>query len=170
MPTRPSESPAIPVAIGALALAGVIWLFQGVLESPQELSCNTSLPPGTFRSALAPAHLMVAAVLVGCLWSLGANRVALAVVGAVALVSAVIAPVFGVIGLVAVVVGPTVGGLAILAVLIRTAIVARSVREPPERRAAFIMCAQYALWIGLVFVLPASVVFAYLRGASIFCF
>ena len=142
MPTRPAQSPTIVVAIGALALLGVIWLFQGVLESPQELGCNTSLPPGPYRSALAPAHLAVAAVLVGCLWSLGTNPIALAVVGAVALLSAAVSYVFAVIALVAVVVGPTLGGIAILALVIRAAIIARSVRDPAERHAAFVTCAR----------------------------
>jgi len=35
----------------------VVWLFQGVLEAPQEFGCNTSLPPGPYRNAFAPAHL-----------------------------------------------------------------------------------------------------------------
>jgi hypothetical protein len=170
MTAQRSTSPAIAVGVGALALLGVVWLFQGVLESPQESSCNTSLPPGSYRDAFAPAHLAVAAVLVGCLWSLGENRIALGIAGAVALLSAAIPVVFTPIALVVVVAGPYLGPVAILVVAVRTTIVARRVRGPAERRAAFTACARYALWLGLVLVLPASAIFAYLRGASIFCF
>jgi hypothetical protein len=170
MPARPSVSPMIVLAVGALALLGVVWLFQGVLDSPQELGCNSSLPPGTYRSAFAPAHLAVAAVLVGCLWSLGENRTALGIAGAVAILCAVVPPVFAVIALVAVVTAPTIGSAAALVLVIRTAIVARRIREPMERRAALTQCARYSLWLALVMLLPASAVFAYLRGASIFCF
>jgi hypothetical protein len=170
MPTRRSDSPTLPFAVGALALLGVIWLFQGVLDAPDSLACNSSLPPGPYRSAFAPAHLAAAAVLVGCLWSLGENRVALGIASAAVLVCAVVPPVFGVVALVAVVAAPTIGGAAALALAIRAAIVARRVREPAERRAAFTRCARYSLWLALVLLLPASAVFAYLRGASVICF
>jgi hypothetical protein len=170
MATQHSGSPAIVVAIGALALIGVVWLFWGVLESPQELSCNTSLPAGPYRDAFVPAHLAVAAVLIGCLWSIGENRIALGFAGAAALLSAAVPIVFTPIALVVVVLGPYLGPVALLAVAIRTALVARRVHEPAERRAAFVTCARYALWLALGFLLPASAVLAYLRGASIFCF
>jgi hypothetical protein len=109
-------------------------------------------------------------VLIGCLWSLGEKRIALGVAGAVALLSAAIPIVFAPIAIVVVVIGPYLGPIAILAVALRTTIVARRVREPAERRAAFTACARDALWLGLVLLLPASAIFAYLRGASIFCF
>ena len=51
----------LPVAIGALALAAVVVLFQSILEPAGDHGCNTTLVPSTFATALAPAHLAAAA-------------------------------------------------------------------------------------------------------------
>ena len=80
MPTQRPSSPALVFAIGALALLGVIALFHVVLEAPSSTPCSSSLAPGPFRATLVPAHLAAAAILVGCLSALGANRRALAAV------------------------------------------------------------------------------------------
>ena len=83
MPTQRPNSPVIVFGIGALALLGVIALFQVVLEPPERIPCSSELAPGTFRETLVPAHLAAAAILWGCLWELGANRRGLAAVAAV---------------------------------------------------------------------------------------
>ena len=70
MPTQRPGSPAIVFAIGALALLGVVALFQVVLEPPDRIPCSSELAPGTFRATLVPAHLAAAAVLIGCLYNL----------------------------------------------------------------------------------------------------
>ena len=63
MPTQRPSSPAIVFGIGALALLGVIALFQVVLEPPERIPCSSELAPGTFRETLVPAHLAAAAIL-----------------------------------------------------------------------------------------------------------
>ena len=67
MAARPN--PYVPLLIGALALGGVVYLFQSVLE-PVRDGCNTSLVPSTFAMALVPAHLAAAFVLAGCIWAI----------------------------------------------------------------------------------------------------
>jgi len=98
MPTRRPGSPAIAFAIGVLALLGVVALFQVVLEPPERISCSSELAPGTFRATLVPAHLAAAAILIGCLYELGANRRGLAAVAVFALVSVVVPAGFALVG------------------------------------------------------------------------
>jgi hypothetical protein len=169
MPAQRPSSPAIVFGIGALTLLGVVALFQVVLEAPPSRPCTTSLAPGPFAAALVPAHLAAAAILIGCLYELGASRRGLAAV-MVFVLACFVTPVFGLIGWVVVIVGPPIGALAVGALLINTAIVVRVVRDPAERRAALTGSARAALWVGLLLVLPANLAFAWLSGVSLFCF
>src|SRR3954451_24059930 len=137
MPARRSESPAIVFAIGAMALLAVVLLFQVALEPAPHRPRSPSLAPSAFQATLVPAHLGAAAILGGCLWKLGADRRGLAAVAAFALVSIVVPGVFGLVGWVAVLAAPTLGAVAVVALLIRTVLVARSVHDAAERRAAF---------------------------------
>jgi hypothetical protein len=167
MPAQRPSSPVIVFGIGALALFGVVALFQVVLEPPPRIPCSSDLGPGTFRATLVPAHLAAAAILGGCLYELGANRRGLAAVAAFALV---VPGVFGLVGFAALLAAQMLGLLAIPALLICTAIVVRSMRDPAERRAALVTNARIALWLGLVVALPANLAYAWLSGVSLFCF
>jgi hypothetical protein len=170
MPAQQSDSPAIVFAIGALTLLAVFALFHVVLESPSSTPCSSSLAPGPFQATLVPAHLGAAAILVGCLYELGANRRALAAVGAFVLVSLVVPGVFGLVGFATLLAAQMLGLLAIPALLICSVVVVRAVRDPAERRAALVTNARIALWLGLVIALPANLASAWLSGVSLFCF
>jgi hypothetical protein len=170
MPTRPPSSPAIVFGIGALALLGVIALFQVVLEPPDRIPCSSELAPGTFRATLVPAHLAAAAILIGCLYELGANRRGLAAVAAIALVSVVVPAGFALVGFAAFLAMQLLIYIAIPALLICTVVVLRWLRDPAERRAALVTNARIALWLGLTVALPANLAFAWLSGVSLFCF
>jgi hypothetical protein len=165
----------LPLAIGALAFAAVVVLFQSVLEPVTDDGCNTSLMPSTFASALAPAHVVVAAVLAACIWAMSGPRpgpwtrrgLAAALAYAVAcLVPGVFAPV----GFVAVFAAPTIGSLAVLALLIRTLVIALRGGAGGERTRAHAETARLLLWLGLLLGLPASAAYAWLDGVSVFCF
>jgi hypothetical protein len=149
------RSPAIVLAVGALALLAVVLLFQLLLEAPPSVSCSTSLGPGAFSTLLVPAHLAAAAVLWGCLFRLGANRGALAAAAAYALACLVVPGLFVLVAWPAVALAPLIGLVAVAA-LLRAALDARHARG--------------ALWIGLLFALPANLGYAWLSGASPFCF
>ena len=170
MPAQRPNSPAIVFAIGALALLGVVALFQVVLEPPERIACSSELAPGTFRETLVPAHLAAAAILWGCLWELGANRRGLAVVAAFALVSLVVPALFALVGFAAFLAVQLLIYIAIPALLICTFVVLRWLRDPAERRAALVTNARIALWLGLTVALPANLAFAWLSGVSLFCF
>ena len=165
----------LPFAIGALALAGVVVLFQSILE-PVRDGCNTSLVPSTFESALAPAHLAAAGVLAACIWVISGprpgpwTRRGLAAALTYALVSVAVPELFEPIGFVAVFAAPTVGLLAVLALAIRALVTAGSSLAPAERARAYAQTARWLLWLGLVLGLPASVAYAWLSGVSVFCF
>ncbi len=169
MPAQRPSSPAIVFGIGALALLGVVALFQVVLEAAPNGPCTTTLAPGPFKDALVPAHLAAAAILGGCLYELCANRRGLAAV-AVFVLACFVVPIFGIVGWVAVILAPMIGLLAVVALLINTVIVVRAVRDPAERRAALTGSARVALWLGLVVVLPMNLAYAWLSGVSVFCF
>jgi hypothetical protein len=166
----PAQRPAIPFAIGAVAVLGVVALFQVVLEAPSSTSCSSSLAPGTFATTLVPAHLAAAAILAGCLSELGANRRALVAVAAVAFVSLVVPPGFMLIGFVAMLAAQLLIYIAIPALLIGTVVVLRWVRDPVERRATLVANARIALWLALTVALPANLASAWLSGVSLFCF
>jgi len=170
MPTQRPGSPAIVFAIGALALLGVVALFQVVLEPPDRIPCSSELAPGTFRATLVPAHLAAAAILIGCLYELGANRRGLAAVAVFALVSIVVPAGFALVGFAAMLAVQMLIYLAIPALLICTVVVLRWMRDPAERRETLVNNARIALWLGLVVALPANLAFAWLSGVSLFCF
>jgi hypothetical protein len=165
----------LPLAIGALALAGVVLLFQSILE-PVRDGCNTSLIPSTYASALAPAHVVVAIVLAGCIWVLSGprpgpwTRRGLAAALTYALASAVVPGIFQLVGFAAAFVAPTLGAAALLALLIRMLLTARSGRPPAERAEAQARTARWLLWGGLLLGVPASAAYAWLGAASPFCF
>ena len=170
MAARRPNSPAIVFAIGALALLGVVALFQLVLEPPEKIDCSSELAPGTFRDTLVPAHLAAAAILIGCLYELGANRRGLLAVAVFALVSAVVPAGFALVGFAAMLAMQMLIYLAIPALLICTVVVLRWMRDPAERRETLVNNARIALWLGLVVALPANLAFAWLSGVSLFCF
>jgi hypothetical protein len=165
----------LPLAIGALTLAGVVVLFQSILE-PVRDGCNTSLIPSTFASALVPAHLAAAAVLAACIWTVSGprpgpwTRRGLAAVLTFALVCVVAPGVFELVGFVAVFAAPILGSLAVLALAIRALLTAGSSLAHAERAGVYAQTARWLLWLGLVLGLPASVAYAWLSGASAFCF
>jgi hypothetical protein len=166
----PAQRPGIVFAVGALALLGVIALFQVALEAPASTPCSSSLAPGAYRSTLVPAHLAAAAILIGCLYGLGANRRGLVAVAAFALVSLVVPAAFVVVGFAAMVAAQLLLYIAIPALLICTFIVLRWLRDPVERRATLVANARIALWLALTVALPANLAFAWLGGVSLFCF
>ena len=132
MPAQRPSSPAIVFGIGALALLGVIALFQVVLEPPERIPCSSELAPGTFRETLVPAHLAAAAILFGCLWELGANRRGLAAVAAFALVSLVVPAVFALVGFAAFLAVQMLIYIAIPALLICTSSSCGGCVTPPS--------------------------------------
>jgi len=165
----------LPLAVGAVELAAVVVFFQTILE-PVRDGCNTSLIPSTFATALAPAHLAVAMVLAACIWAMSGagpgpwTRWGLAAALTFALVSAAVPGVFAPVGFVVAFAAPTLGLLAVVALLIRTVVTERSGRSPAERARAHAQTARGLLWLGLLLGLPASFTFAWLSGASAFCF
>jgi hypothetical protein len=143
-----------------LSVAGTLAVtFWVLLHPPETVSCNTTLPDSTFKAALVPVHLAAASVLAGALWSLGARR-ALAAVAVYGLASVVYPPLFAPAVFAGVVVGPLLGVGGLLALGVRAALGRRvdgfSVRV--------------LLWGALLLGIPASLSFAWMRGASIFCF
>ena len=165
----------LPLAVGALAFAGVVVLFQSILE-PVRDGCNTSLIPSTFATALVPAHLAAAAVLAACIWVVSGprpgpwTRRGLAAALAFAVVCVAVPDIFEPVGFVVVFTAPTLGSAAVLALLIRALVTARSEMAPGERARTYAQTARWLLWLGLLLGLPASVTYAWLSGASVFCF
>jgi hypothetical protein len=170
MPAQRPGSPAIAFAVGTLALLGVYLVFHVVLEAPTSTPCSSSLAPGAFRAALVPAHLAAAAILIGCLYELGANRRGLVAVAVFALVSVVVPAGFALVGFAAMLAAQMLIYLAVPALLICTVVALRRLRDPAERRAALVSTARVALWLGLTVALPANLAFAWLSGVSLFCF
>jgi hypothetical protein len=173
MAARPT--PFVPLAVGALALGGVVILFQSILE-PVRDGCNTSLVPSTFATALVPAHLAAAVVLAGCIWAISGpdpgpwTRRGLAAALTYAVASAAVPALFTPVGFVAVFAAPTVGSLAVLALAIRTLVTMRSGWPAAERAREHAKTARWLLWLGLLLGLPASVAYAWLNAVSVFCF
>ena len=58
----------IVFGIGALALLGVIALFQVVLEPPDRIPCSSELAPGTFRETLRARPPRRRRGPIGCLY------------------------------------------------------------------------------------------------------
>ena len=166
----------LPLAVGALALAGVIVLFHSILEPVRADGCNTRLMPSTFASALGPAHLAAAVVLAACIWVMSGprpgawTRWGLGAAVTYALACATVPGVFAPVGFVAVFAAPMLGPLAVLALLIRVIVTARSRLPADERARAHAQTARSLLWVGLLLGLPASAADAWLSGVSVFCF
>ena len=165
----------LPLAVGALALGGVVVLFQSILE-PVRDGCNTSLVPSTFATALVPAHLAAAAVLAACIWAMSGpdpdpwTRRGLAAALLYALASAAVPALFAPVGFVIVFTAPILGSLAVLAMAIRTLATMRSGWPADERAREHARTACWLLWLGLLLGLPASLSYAWLSAASVFCF
>jgi hypothetical protein len=85
-------------------------------------------------------------------------------------VCVVLPDLFELVGFVAVFAAPTLGSVAVLALLIRTVVTSRSDWAPAERARAHAETARWLLWLGLLLGLPASLSYAWLSGASAFCF
>jgi hypothetical protein len=173
MAARPAILP--PLVVGALALGGVVYLFQSVLE-PVRDGCNTSLVPSAFATALVPAHLAAAIVLAGCIWmSSGPSpspwtRRGLAAALAYGLACAAVPTLFAPVALAAAIAGPILGGLAVFALAAKTFLTVLSRRPDEERAAEHAETARWLLWLGLLLGLPTSFVYAWMSGASLFCF
>ena len=165
----------LPLAIGALALAGVVVLFQSILE-PVRDGCNTSLIPSPFATVIVPAHLAAAVVLAGCIWVISGplpgpwTRRGLAAALTFAVVSVAVPGVIELVGFVMVFAAPTLGSAAVLALAIRALATERSDRPRAERTRAHAQTARWLLWLALLVGLPASFTYAWLSGASVFCF
>ena len=157
---------------GLVALG--LWLaFWVALEPGETGGCRTTLVDSAFKSALVPAHLAAAAVLTACLLALSRGPRTTFVLGGVwaYIVGCVIAPAFFFpAGLAGLVIAPLLGPLALLALLIRLLLLLRS-SEPAEARwRDHVVTARVLVWGALVLGLPASFVYAWFRGAEIFCF
>jgi hypothetical protein len=168
---------------GACAVvAGVLLVtFWGLLTPPPGDGCNTSLRPSTFRDALGPIHLAGALVLSACLWALGTVRRESTTPGPLTLL--VLAAVwvyigvcwkenelFGFAGFVGVFLGPTIGLVGLVVLGVRTVAVERSPKHPEQRWRRHAATAQTLVWGCLLLGLPASMSFAWMRGADPFCF
>lgn len=155
--------------------------FWVLLAPVEDSGCNTALLPSDFRDALAPVHLAAAVVLSACLWALGAARrgaetpggATLVVLGAVwVYIGACWADhdLFGVAGFVGVFGGPTVGLVGLFALGVRSLALSRSPAPADERWRRHALSAQVLVWGCLLLGLPASIGYAWLRGADAFCF
>jgi hypothetical protein len=166
----------LPLAVGALALAAVVVLFQSILEPVTDAGCNTSLLPSTFATALGPVHLAAAVVLAGCIWVMNGprpgpwTRRGLAAALSYALASAVVPGIFAPVVFVVVFGAPVIGPLAVFALLVRTLLTARSGLPASERAHEHAETARWLLWFGLLLGVPASAAYAWLSGVSLFCF
>jgi hypothetical protein len=151
------------LTVAACAAVGAgLWLLFGVLLDPVREDCNTSLRPGAYRDAMVPAHLAAVAVLSACLWwsSDRSGRIVLVTVWVYALACVlrpglIVPPAF-----VAVFAAVPVGGALVLGVALHVAV---------SRRLRPVHAASLA-WGMLVLGVPASVGYAWLGGASAFCF
>jgi hypothetical protein len=165
----------LPLAVGALALGGVVVLFQSILE-PVRDGCNTSLVPSTFATALVPAHLAAAVVLAGCIWAVSGpdpdpwTRRGLAAALTYAAACVAVPALFGWVALAAVIAAPLVGPLAVLALAVKTLLTMRAGTPAEERAREHAETARWLLWLGLGLGLPASLSYAWLSAASVFCF
>ena len=166
----------LPVAIGALALAAVVVLFQSILEPVGDDGCNTTLLPSTFATVLAPAHLAAAGVLAACIWWISGprpgawTRRGLAAALAYGLASTAVPGLFAPVGFVIVFGGPILGPLVALVLVVRTVLTLRSPAPPEERRREHAETARWLLWAALLLGVPASATYAWLSGVSLFCF
>jgi hypothetical protein len=166
----------LPLAVGALALAAVVVLFQSILEPVADDGCNTALLPSTFATALAPAHLAVAMVLAACIWWMNGPRPGpwirrgLAAALAYGLASIAVPGLFTPVGIVIVLGGSVLGPLVVLVLLIRTLVTMRAGLPPEERRREHAETAHWLLWAALLLGVPASATYAWLSGVSLFCF
>jgi hypothetical protein len=169
-------------AAACATLAVILLVTFWVLLSPVDGgACNTSLLPSAFRDALGPVHLGGAIALSACLWALGAARREAATPGPVTLVclGAVwvyigacwadpdlfdVAGFFGVLG------GPTIGLVGLLVLGVRTIVLMRSASPADERWRRHALSTQVLVWGCLLLGLPASMGYAWLRGAEAFCF
>jgi hypothetical protein len=166
----------LPLAVGALALATVVVLFQEILHPLGDDGCNTTLLPSTFATALAPAHLAAAAVLAACIWVASGPRPGpwvrrgLTAALAYGVASAAVPGAFAPVGIVVVFGGPVLGPLVALVLVIRTVVTvcARLPRE--QRRREHAETARWLLWAALLLGVPASATYAWLSGVSLFCF
>ena len=148
-------------ACAAVAM-GLGLLFWVILEPATSVSCNSSLLDGPYKTALVPAHVAAAAVLTAVLWS-GDRRArwALGVVWLYVGICLVENDAFGPLALFGVF-APWFGAAALVALAINAGLDRRW-----ERLARL---SRVLAWGCLLLGLPASLTYAYLDGASLFCF
>jgi hypothetical protein len=162
---------SVAASVGALAALAV--LFGLVLEPAQSPSCTNEPLPGAYRDALAPAHLVAAAVIAGGLWLLRPRRRTLwglGAVGAFAAVSLAWADAFGIFAFLGIVFGPTV--LLALAILlaIQTGLAIRRRQPGDDLWQRHATSAELLGWTALVAGIPAAYGFSWIHAASLFCF
>jgi len=168
--------------IACLLVAGaVLVVFWVVLHPVDAGRCNTSLLASPFKSALAPVHLVAAAVLSGCVWMMSALRRGRALPGKLTLgglgvvwawVMASIADpeLINLAVLVGVFAAPTVGLLALIALAVRAHRTRTSAQPAEVKWRDHARTTQILLWGALLIGLPANLGYAYMRGADLFCF
>jgi hypothetical protein len=171
----------VALAIAAGLVVVTFWVaLDPVVEEARD--CSTNLLPSAFKSALVPVHLLALAIVSAAVWSLGAARSAamrpgrptIAALAAVwvYVAACLFAPdLFGIAALVGVFGGPTVGLAALLVLAVRALMTAHSTSLPPEDRWRDYASTTLALgWGALLLGIPASLSYAWLRGADPFCF
>lgn len=174
------------VTLGSLAVAlgvaaGLVLTFWVVLHPLDLPGCHLSLPESDFKRALVPGHLLAAVAASGCLWLVSAARrgsdmpgvatlLGLGAVWAYIGLSLADLHVFAAAALVGVFGAPTFGLVIVCVVAVRALIIGRSPVPVEARWADHARSIQVLLWTGLVIGLPGSLAYAWLNGASPFCF
>lgn len=174
------------VTIGSLAVAlgvaaGLVLTFWVVLHPVALQSCNSSLPDSDFKRALVPAHLIAAFVASACLWLVSAARrgkdmpgaatlIALGLVWTYIGVSLADQDVFAIAALIGIFGAPTLGLVIVCVVAVRAVTTAKSGAAEEARWAEHARSMQILLWTALVLGIPANLSYAWLSGASPFCF
>jgi hypothetical protein len=146
------------------------------------IECNTSLAASTFKDALVPVHLLALAIVSAALWSLAAARTASERPGRVTMAALTLVWVyvgvclfvpglFGIAALIGVFGGPTVGLTALLVLAVRAFLTYRSTSLSGDaRQDDYAITALGLAWGALLLGIPASIAYAWLRGADPFCF
>ena len=166
------------LAVSAAAFAALWALFGAVLPVSDDPGCSTGIPPGAYRDAFAPAHMLAAGAIGAAVLRLHAVRrggrrawavLLLAAVAACALVSFLWPAPIALVALVAMGASVTLGPALGVTLAIRAALVVR--REGAQGAwPAHAASIELAGWFALVIGIPATLGFAWVNAASLFCF
>jgi hypothetical protein len=169
-------SVAVTGAVAA-ALGLVFWvLLEPVVPDP---GCNTSLQPGAYRDAMLPAHLASLVALCGAAAWLDARtapdrrvprwtRLALGAVAVLAALWLLVPAVAGGLGVISVFAAPLLGVPLLIVLAVRTVLALR--RGGDRAWGQHAVTARVLVWGAITLGLPAHVAYAWLNGASAFCF